>query len=283
MSHSIGTCLWFDGKGKEAFDFYKKVFNNGAELVSQNPMAVVYNLFGRRFMHLNGGPGHPITPAISFYIMAENNEEAETIWSQLIIDGKVLMPLNEYPWSKKYGWCADKFGVNWQIIVDYKSSCKVMPSLMFCGNNAGKAEEAITYYRSLFTNSSLVEMRKYEKGGHDIEGYIMYAQFELNNLPFGIMDNSAPHAFSITDAVSFTISVNTQDEIDYYWDYLTKDGAPGKCGWLQDKYGVHWQVVPSILGKYMTNPATAPKATYAFLQMSKFIIADLEKAVEENN
>jgi predicted 3-demethylubiquinone-9 3-methyltransferase (glyoxalase superfamily) len=215
--------------------------------------------------------------------MAESNEEAETIWSQLIIDGKVLMPLNEYPWSKKYGWCADKFGVNWQIIVDYKSSCKVMPSLMFCGNNAGKAEEAITYYRSLFTNSGLVEMRKYEKGGHDIEGYIMYAQFELNNLPFGIMDNSAPHAFSITDAVSFTISVNTQDEIDYYWDYLTKDGAPGKCGWLQDKYGVHWQVVPSILGKYMTNPATAPKATYAFLQMSKFIIADLEKAVEENN
>mgnify|MGYP003853563853 CR=1 FL=1 len=137
-------------------------------------------------MHLNGGPGHPITPAISFYIMAESNEEAETIWSQLIIDGKVLMPLNEYPWSKKYGWCADKFGVNWQIIVDYKSSCKVMPSLMFCGNNAGKAEEAITYYRSLFTNSGLVEMRKYEKGGHDIEGYIMYAQFELNNLPFGI-------------------------------------------------------------------------------------------------
>jgi len=279
MSQSIGTCLWFDGNAKEAFNYYQNIFKE-VELISENPFAVVYNLYGRRFMHLNGGPGHPITPAISFYIMADSNEEAETIWNQLIIDGKILMPLNEYPWSKKYGWCADKFGVNWQIIVDYKSSCKVMPSFMFCGDNAGKAEEAIAHYRSLFTNSSLVEMRKYEKGGFDTEGYIMYAQFELNTLPFGIMDSSAPHAFSITDAVSFTILVNTQEEIDYYWDYLTKEGVPGKCGWLQDKYGVHWQVVPSILGKYMTNPVTAPKATYAFLQMTKFIIADLEKAVE---
>jgi len=279
MSQLIGTCIWFDGNAKEAFNYYQNIFKE-IELLSENPFAVVYNLYGRRFMHLNGGPGHPVSPAISFYIMADSNEEAETIWHQLIVNGKVLMPLNEYPWSKKYGWCADKYGVNWQIIVDYKSSCKVMPSFMFCGNNAGKAEEAITYYKSLFTDSSLVEMRKYEKGGHDTEGYIMYAQFELNKLPFGIMDSSSPHGFSITDAVSFTISVNTQEEIDYYWDYLAKDGVAGKCGWLQDKYGIQWQVVPSILGKYMTSPVTAPKATYAFLQMTKFIIADLEKAVE---
>jgi predicted 3-demethylubiquinone-9 3-methyltransferase (glyoxalase superfamily) len=279
MSHLLGTCLWFDGNAKEAFIYYQEIFK-GVELISENPFAVVYNLYGRRFMHLNGGPGHPITPAISFYVMADTNEEAETIWNQLIIEGKILMPLNEYPWSKKYGWCADKYGVNWQIMVDYKSSCKVIPSFMFCGNNAGKAEEAIKYYTSLFTNSSLVEMRKYEKGGPDTEGYIMFAQFELNKLPFGIMDSSAPHAFSITDAVSFTLSVKTQEEIDYYWDYLVKDGSPGRCGWLKDKYGVHWQVVPSILGKYMTHPDTAPKATYAFLQMTKFIIADLEKAVE---
>ncbi len=279
MSQLIGTCIWFDGNAKEAFKYYQNIFKE-VELLSENPFAVVYNLYGRRFMHLNGGPGHPVSPAISFYIMANSNEEAETIWHQLIVDGKVLMPLNEYPWSKKYGWCADKYGVNWQIIVDYKSSCKVMPSFMFCGNNAGKAEEAIAYYRSLFTDSSIVEMRKYDKSGPDIEGYIMYAQFELNKLPFGIMDSSAPHAFSITDSVSFTLTLNTQEEIDYYWDYLVKDGAPGKCGWLQDKYGIYWQVVPSILGKYMTSPETAPKAIYAFLQMTKFIIADLEKAVE---
>ena len=245
MTQSIGTCLWFDRNAKEAFNYYQNIFKD-VELISENPFAVVYNLYGRRFMHLNGGPGHPITPAISFYIIADSNEEAEAIWNQLIIDGKILMPLNEYPWSKKYGWCADKYGVNWQIIVDYKSSCKVMPSFMFCGNNAGRAEEAIAYYRSLFTDSSLIEMRKYEKGGFDTEGNIMYAQFELNKLPFGIMDSSAPHAFSITDSVSFTVSVNTQEEIDYYWDYLVKDGSPGKCGWLQDKYGIHWQVVPSI-------------------------------------
>ena len=93
------------------------------------------------------------------------------------------------------------------------------------------------------------------------------------------MDSSAPHQFSFNEAVSFIITVDTQEEIDYYWNALVEHGAPGRCGWLKDQYGISWQVVPSCLGKFMTNPATAPKATYAFLQMSKFIIADLEKAV----
>jgi predicted 3-demethylubiquinone-9 3-methyltransferase (glyoxalase superfamily) len=76
------------------------------------------------------------------------------------------------------------------------------------------------------------------------------------------------------------VTVDTQEEIDHLWDNLVARGSPGRCGWLKDKYGVSWQIVPSILGKLMTNPETAPKATYAFLQMSKFVIADLENAVK---
>jgi predicted 3-demethylubiquinone-9 3-methyltransferase (glyoxalase superfamily) len=76
------------------------------------------------------------------------------------------------------------------------------------------------------------------------------------------------------------VTMDTQEEIDHLWNNLTDGGAPGRCGWLKDKYGVSWQIVPSVLGKLMTNPETAPKATYAFLQMSKFVIADLEAAVK---
>ncbi len=83
------------------------------------------------------------------------------------------------------------------------------------------------------------------------------------------------------EKISFVLSVDTQEEIDHYWDYFTREGKPGQCGWLQDKYGISWQVVPSILGKFMTNPATAPKATYAFMQMSKFDIGKLEAAVAD--
>ena len=279
MLHSIGTCLWFDGKAKEAAHFYKEVFGE-VVILSENPMAVVYNIFGRRFMNLNGGPGYPINPSISFFISVDTEAEMDAMWEKLIVDGKILMPLNKYPWSEKYGWCADRYGVNWQIMLGHKSRSRIMPNLMFTGNQNGNAKQAIEYYSSLFTNSNTVQIDTYQKGEPDTEGNIKYAQFELDNLSFGAMDSSAPHQFSFNEGVSFIITVDTQEEIDNYWNYLVKEGAPGRCGWLKDKFGVSWQIVPTILGKLMTNPVTAPKATYAFLQMSKFIIADLEKAVE---
>ena len=279
MLQSLGTCLWFDGKAKEAAHFYKDVFGD-VDILSENPMAVVYNIYGRRFMNLNGGPGYPINPSISFFISIETELEMDAIWEKLMTDGKVLMPLNKYPWSDKYGWCADKYGVNWQLMLGHKSRTKVMPNLLFTGAQNGKAKPAIDYYSNLFTNSNTIQIDAYQKGEPDIEGHIKYAQFELNDFSFGAMDSSAPHQFSFNEGVSFIITVDTQEEIDYYWNYLVADGAPGRCGWLKDKFGVSWQIVPSILGKLMTNPASAPKATYAFLQMSKFIIADLEKAVE---
>ena len=91
--------------------------------------------------------------------------------------------------------------------------------------------------------------------------------------------NNGPQNMEFNEKVSFVLSVDTQDEIDHYWNYFTEEGQAGQCGWLKDKYGVSWQVVPSILGKLMTNPETAPKAAYAFMQMSKFDIAKLEEAV----
>jgi predicted 3-demethylubiquinone-9 3-methyltransferase (glyoxalase superfamily) len=243
-------------------------------------MAVVYKIYGRRFMNLNGGPEYTINPSISFFISASNKEELEAIWNKLSVGGKVMMPLDKYPWSEQYGWCADQYGVNWQLMIGHQSSCKIMPHLMFVGNNAGKTEEAIQFYTSIFEKNKVVDISRYEEGEPDQTGFIKYSQFELNGLPFGAMDSSANHQFNFNEAVSFVITVDTQEEIDHYWNKLLEGGKAGKCGWIKDQYGVSWQVVPSILGKLMTNPETAPKATYAFLQMSKFIIADLEAAVK---
>ena len=231
-------------------------------------------------MNLNGGPGFNINPSISFFLSMENEAKTQSLWEKLTVDGKILMPLNKYPWSDKYGWCADKYGVNWQLMLGHKSKSKLMPNMLFTGQQNGKANEAIHYYTNLFKGATVINIDTYKKGEPDTEGNIKYAQFELNELSFGAMDSSAPHQFSFNEAVSFIITVDTQEEIDYYWNYLIQNGAPGKCGWLKDKFGISWQVVPTCLGKFMTNPATAPKAAYAFLQMSKFSIADLEKAVE---
>ncbi len=279
MTQELSTCLWFDNKAKEAFQFYKDVFGD-VELLSENPMAVVYKIYGRKFMNFNGGPEYSINPSISFFISAANQEEIEVFWNKLSNCGNIMMPLNKYPWSEQYGWCADQYGVNWQLMLGHQSSCKIMPHMMFVGQNAGKTEEAINFYTNIFDKNKIVAISRYEEGEPDQTGFIKYSQFELQGLPFGAMDSSANHQFNFNEAVSFVITVDTQDEIDHYWNKLLEGGKGGKCGWIKDKYGISWQVVPSILGKMMTNPETAPKATYAFLQMSKFIIADLEAAVK---
>ncbi len=278
MTHEMIHSLWFDGKAHEAAAYYKSIFPDFTA-ISENPLAVNYRMGGRRFMHLNGGPGFPINSSISFFVNLEEDEEIQRVWGKLSEGGQVLMPLNTYPWSPKYGWCADRYGVNWQLMKNHTSRTAVLPALMFCQENSGKAEEAIHFYTSLFPNSSIIELSRYEKGEPDVEGNIKYAQFELNQLPFTAMDSSGPHAFTFSEGVSFIVTVDTQEEIDFYWNSLigTK-GSAGKCGWLKDAYGLSWQVVPTCLGKFMSNPATAPKATYAFLQMSKFDIAALEKA-----
>ena len=280
MNHPIMTCLWFDKQAKDAFTFYQSIFND-ITLLSENPFTVNYTLAGKRFMHLNGGPEYKINPSISFFYNAANEAEIDRIWAGLTVDGNIRMPLNTYPWSSKYGWVEDKFGVNWQLMLDHVSGDKVYPSMMFTGDNNGKAAEAIAYYTSIFPDSKTVHISPYGEGGADVASHLSYAQFELNKQTFGAMDSSHMHAFSFSEGVSQVIVVDTQEEIDYFWDHLTAGGSPGKCGWLKDKYGVSWQVVPSCLGKFMSNAETAPKATYAFLQMSKFIIADLEKACEK--
>ncbi len=278
MTHEMIHSLWFDGKAHEAAAYYKSIFPDFTA-ISENPLAVNYRMGGRRFMHLNGGPGFPINSSISFFVNLEEDEEIQRVWGKLSEGGQVLMPLNTYPWSPKYGWCADRYGVNWQLMKNHTSRTAVLPALMFCQENSGKAEEAIHFYTSLFPNSSIIELSRYEKGEPDVEGNIKYAQFELNQLPFTAMDSSGPHAFTFSEGVSFIVTVDTQEEIDFYWNSLIgTQGSAGKCGWLKDAYGLSWQVVPTCLGKFMSNPATAPKATYAFLQMSKFDIAALEKA-----
>lgn len=277
MTHPFGICLWFDKQAKEVFTFYESVFPD-IKLISENPFTVNYTLAGKRFMHFNGGPEFKINPSISFFYNVDTEAEIDQIWAKLTEGGQVMMPLNSYPWSRKYGWVADKFGVNWQLMLDHVSGDKVYPNMMFTGENNGKAAEAIAFYTSIFPNSKTIHESPYGEGGRDTAEHLSYAQFRLNNQTYGAMDSSHMHAFQFNEGVSHLIIADTQAEIDYYWNHLTAEGKPGKCGWLQDRYGVSWQVVPSCLGKYMNNPLTAPKATFAFLQMSKFIIADLEKA-----
>lgn len=278
-SNMIYPCLWFDGKAKEAADFYCSVFDNSV-ITEENQMAVVFESSGQKFMCLNGGPEFTFNPSISFYILCETEQEIDRIWKKLIEGGSELMPLDKYTWSKKYVWLQDKFGVNWQLSFGGMEQIrqKISPVIMFTEKQCGKAEEAIHFYTSVFKGSYIVGIVKYSKDDNDVEGTVKHAEFTLGSHAFMAMDSSLMHQFSFNEAVSFVVDCETQNEIDYYWDKLTKGGEEVQCGWLKDKFGVSWQIVPTVLASLMNDPSRSERVVSAFLKMKKFEIEKLLKA-----
>jgi len=279
MKNNLYPCLWFDGNAREAAEYYCSVFKE-SEIRSDNQVVLIFEASEQKFMLLNGGPGFRINPSISFYVIYESTEELDSAWEKLISGGSELMPLNEYPWSKKYGWLQDRFGVNWQLSMGKlrEMGQKFTPSLMFTGKNNGLAENAINLYTSVFRNSYIRFISRYEKGENDTEGNIKHAQFVLDNHVFAAMESSLMHNFTFNEGFSFVVECDSQEEIDYFWNKLTEGGEEGQCGWLKDKYGVSWQIIPSILEQLMLVPGKAKNVMDAYLKMKKFEIDKLLEA-----
>jgi predicted 3-demethylubiquinone-9 3-methyltransferase (glyoxalase superfamily) len=279
MNNMIYPCLWFDGKAKEGAEFYCSVFKN-SKITYENQFVVMFESAGQKFMCINGGPEFTINPSISFYVICKNENEIDRTWKDLSEGGSVLMPLDKYPWSKKYGWVQDRYGVSWQLSFGNieKVSQKFSPVLMFTGNQSGKAEQAIQFYTSVFKESGVAGIVRYTKDDNEVEGTVKHAQFNLGKHVIMAMDSSLQHQFSFNEAVSFVVDCENQEEIDYYWDKLTSGGKEIQCGWLKDKFGVSWQIVPTILSKLMSDPSKSERVTKAFLQMKKFEIEKLVNA-----
>ena len=279
MKNNLYPCLWFKENAAEAAAFYVNVFKNeNTHILSENPIVSVLHIFGQQFMCLNDNRDHPINPSISFFITSESKDELAHYWNLLSTDGKVMMPMNKYPWSEQYGWCADRFGVNWQLMLGEVTIQKITPNFMFTQAVNGKAEEALNFYISLFPHSSILELNRYVKGEPDTEGNIKHGRFKLNNQLFAAMDSSAPHSFSFNEGISIVVPCDSQEEIDFYWDAITREGKENRCGWCKDKYGISWQIVPSILGSLMNDPSRSQRVIQAFMKMKKFDIEVLKTA-----
>jgi predicted 3-demethylubiquinone-9 3-methyltransferase (glyoxalase superfamily) len=281
MTHELYPCIWFDGNAKEAAEFYSGIFKNSS--VKQcTPMVVTFEVCGKQVMGLNGGPMFKVNPSISFFVQCSSVEETTEVWNKLIEGGSELIAFGKQPWSELYGWLKDKFGVTWQIMVAYEKGKEqtMCPSLLFVNDKFGQAEEAVKLYTSVFKNSSVSVIQKYDSNT-PFEGKVMFSECKLNGYTITAMDGPGDHKYTFNEAVSIVVPCDTQEEIDYYWNTFTKDGGEeSQCGWLKDKFGVSWQIVPSKLGKWMTGPH-AQEVMQAFMKMKKFIIADLEKIAGE--
>lgn len=274
MSSLLYPCLWFDNNASEAAHFYVSLFKD-AVITDNNPIVTTFRVGEKTFMCLNGGPKFSFTPAISFFVYCKNVDETNALWSKLIQGGSAMMEINQYPWSERYGWLRDKYGLTWQIsVVNPGEAESIRPSMLFTGSVFGKAEEAMRFYTQTFKNSSITRLSHYPTEDANA-GKVLYAEFQLNGYSAIAMDGPGEHAFKFNEAVSLVVPCQNQDEIDFYWDTLSKDGEESMCGWLKDKYGVSWQVVPKILGDLMRDPKRSEPVVQAFLKMKKFNIQAL--------
>jgi predicted 3-demethylubiquinone-9 3-methyltransferase (glyoxalase superfamily) len=294
----ITPFLWFDDNAEEAVNFYTSLFKNSrigktsrydeagggaAGRPAGSLMTVDFYLDGQEFAAMNAGPVFKFNPSISFFVVLEDEKEVDNLWNKLLDGGKVLMEYQKYDWAEKYGWLEDRFGLSWQISFGKKSDVgqTVTPSLLFVGSQFGKAEEAVKLYTSVFNNSEIMGIMKNPSGDNSV----LHAQFKLNSQVFMAMDSNEDHNFNFNEAISFVVNCDNQEEVDYFWNKLTSDGgAESMCGWLKDKFGVSWQITPTILPWYLTDkdPKKSQAVMKAMLQMKKIDIAALEKAYKAN-
>lgn len=291
----ITTHLWFDKEAKEAAEFYVSLFKDSkikdTTVLKNTPSGsvdiVTIELSGQGFTLLSAGPLFKFTPAISFLVACETKEETDALWEELSKGGAALMPLGEYPFSERYGWTQDRYGLSWQIMFmgGQEVKQKITPTLMFVGDVCGKAEEAIHFYGSVFHDSKVGAAMRYSAGQEpDKEGTLAHASFTLEGQEFAAMDSAREHKFNFNEAISFLVHCETQEEIDTYWEKLSAVPAAEQCGWLKDKYGVSWQIIPTAMDEMFKNkdPEKLARVTEAFLKMKKFNIAELKKAAEGN-
>ncbi|ACU07431.1 hypothetical protein FIC_00980 [Flavobacteriaceae bacterium 3519-10] len=283
MKNNIFPCLWFNLTGNEAAKFYIEVF--GGKITVDTPSVTNFELFGQCFMILDAGPQFKKNASVSFMVMCDTEEEVEKYWKLLSENGTVLMELGDYPWSKKYGWVQDRYGVSWQIYLGgHAGAQKIVPTLMFIHQNNGKAMNAVEYYTQIFPDSSILEVSRYGEDGSDARenaGNVQHAHFKIDGYSLFCMDNSFDHQFDFNEAVSMVVMTDSQEETDHLWNSLTSDGGrASRCGWLKDKFGFSWQIVPKKLIELMNDPDPfkGRKVVEAMMAMEKIVISDLEAA-----
>lgn len=291
LKQKITPFLWFEDGAEEAINYYVSIFDD-SKIISinrhkQGPLknkmlTGEFQLEGQQFMALDGGPYFTFTPAVSFFVNCANERKLNRYYTQLVDGGSVLMPLKKYPFGEKYAWVKDKYGVSWQLYLDSHTP-NILPCIMFICEKHGKTEAAINFYTSIFEKSAVLSIAHYDIHDDAPGGTIKHGRFLLHNQEFLAFDSHQDHDFSITGAISFYVDCEGQEEVDVLWEKLSENGEIMQCGWLKDKYGVTWQIIPSVLPQMLADPdpIKSKRVNDAMLKMRKIDIGKLRNAYKE--
>jgi len=298
----IAPCIWLDDQAEAAAGLYTSVFPGSRVTATSrypstfdNPggkprgsvLTVEVELSGTPFSLLNGGPAFTINPTISFFAFTSGIDETERMVAALADGGSFLMELGEYPWSPRYAWVQDRHGVSWQVMTTAgpeRPEPRIVPCLMFSGAVAGRAAEALRRYASIFPDGSVESLEHYEPGEGPPD-MLKHGRARLAGNSLVAMDSHLEHAAAFNEAVSLQVLCRDQAEVDHFWSGLGDGGEEGPCGWLKDRFGVSWQVVPTAFMEMMkAGEAAGPgyeRAFKAMLDMKKLDLATLQAAFDQ--
>lgn len=283
--------LWFDKEAAQAVKWYVSLFENSRiiniatipETPSGDAELIDFELANLRFAAIGAGPYFTFNPSVSLMVACGTSEEVDRLHANLSSGGTELMPLGEYPFSKRYAWVQDKYGLSWQLMLveNMKEHQKIRPSLLFAGDACGKAEDAIDYYNSVFEESKKGFINHYGVGeAMDARAKINYGEINIWETQLIAMDHGLGGDFTFNEAFSFMVLCENQEEIDYFWDKLSFVPEAEQCGWVKDQFGVSWQITPVSMNEILMKGTKeeVKRVTEAFLKMKKFDMAALEKA-----
>ena len=289
--------LWFDRTAGEAAEFYASLFPHTtiahtssypSEGVGERQRAFAGELLtaeleidGFAITLINADASFRPNQALSFLVHfdpardPEAREHLDDLWAGLLDDGVVHMPLDEYPFSERYGWIEDRFGVSWQLMLTNPAASPqpfLTPDFLFGGAMQDRAEEALEFYTSLFADAGVGSIRRYpQQSGPAASGAVMFAEFRREGQAFAAMDSVVENSDDFTPGFSFQVMCADQDEIGRLWAALSSVPEAEQCGWCVDRFGVSWQIVPADLPALLSTP----ESYQAMLAMKKIVIADL--------
>ena len=274
-NQSIYPCILLDNKLNFAANFYIETFGNG-KILMEVAQFTLFEIENQTFKIINTNhPEHRSNPAVSFMVSFETEEELRKIWNRLKVGGLVLMPLELYDSNNMVGWLQDQFGISWQLITSTSQASKhqkISPFIQFGKSNFGRAELASNFYMEVFKNSKRDNILRYEE---DISNKLVkHIGLYLNEYLIRMADSFTEQPFEFSPGISFTIECETQKEIDYYWNAFAFGGATNAAGWVKDKFGISWQIIPKDMNKWIVNPSINLKVIAQLRIMTKI---DIEK------
>lgn len=304
VAQKIVPNIWCNRNAEEVGAFYAEVFENARYRVeSRYPevglpefqqefagqvLTIELTLSDYTFRLIHAGDEFAPNPSISFMLnfdplLFDGDEELaraslERLWHRLLDGGIALMALDEYPFSPKYGWVQDRFGISWQLLLsDPKGDSRpfVLPALLFGGPAQNQAAAAVDHYLEVFADvpgGSALGLRAFyeEPHGPAVAGAVQFSDFRIGDQWFIAMDAAFEQSSSFTSGVSLEVSCRGQQEIDQLWERLSAVPEAEQCGWLVDRFGVSWQIVPENMGDLMQRPG----AYQRLLEMKKLVISE---------